>query len=187
VVEVPAVETLQSLLAARDGVELDINVALGVRVNGDVDDLAVFLVAFALNLGLEVLDPAVAEVLLLPANMLARQSTNGVVSILISVEGVLDLDTLRGHDLVDDRDTGLGDDGLSTLGCGFARTSTSKSVHELAPVVRLEVDAGDVGVVQGRCAADTTVVLAVSAVEDATCASSVGATATSTTECGALV
>jgi hypothetical protein len=72
VVEVAAVETLQSLLTAGDGVELDVDVALGVGVDGDVDDLAVLLVALALDFDLEVFDPAVAVSLLFSVGTLAR-------------------------------------------------------------------------------------------------------------------
>ena len=187
VVEVAAVETLESLLTARDRVELDVDVALGVGIDSNVYDLSVLLVALALDFCLEVFDPVAAEVLLFPVDMLAVTSTWNVVSILVGVKGVLDLDTLRRHDLVDNRNTGLGDDGLSALGRLLGWVATGQSVHQLAPIVSLEVDAGNVGVVQGRCAADATVVLAVGAVEDTTCASSVCATSTSTAESRALV
>jgi hypothetical protein len=65
-VEVAAVETLESLLAAGDGIELDEDVALAIGVDGDVDDLAVLLAALALDLYFELLDPSVAETLLFP-------------------------------------------------------------------------------------------------------------------------
>jgi hypothetical protein len=65
-VEVATVETLESLLAAGDGIKLDEDVALAVGVDGDVDDLAVLFAALALDLYFELLDPAVAEVLLFP-------------------------------------------------------------------------------------------------------------------------
>jgi hypothetical protein len=65
-VEAATVESLQSLLSARDRVELDVDVTLGVGVNGDVNDLAVLLVALNSDFALEVLDPAVAVSLLFP-------------------------------------------------------------------------------------------------------------------------
>jgi hypothetical protein len=65
-VKIATVETLESLLTAGDGVELYVDVALGVGIDGDVNDLAVFLIALGLNLNLQVLDPAVAKVLLFP-------------------------------------------------------------------------------------------------------------------------
>jgi hypothetical protein len=67
-VEAPTVETLESLLSARYRVKLDVDVALGIRVNGDMNDLAVLLVALDSNLAFEILDPAIAVSLLFPVN-----------------------------------------------------------------------------------------------------------------------
>jgi hypothetical protein len=66
VVEVATVETLKSLLTAGDRVELDENFALTVGVDGDMNNFAVLLVALSLDLRLQLLDPAVAPVLLFP-------------------------------------------------------------------------------------------------------------------------
>lgn len=67
VVEVATVESLESFLAARYGVKLDVDIALGVGVDCDVDNGAVLLGALRFYLSLQLLNPAVAEVLLLPA------------------------------------------------------------------------------------------------------------------------
>ena len=70
VVEVATVETLESLLATGDRVELNEDVALAVGVDSNVDDLAVLLVTLGLDLNLEILDPVVAPVALFPVVML---------------------------------------------------------------------------------------------------------------------
>jgi len=70
VVEVATVETLESLLTAGHGVELDEDVTLAVGVDSNVDDLAVLLVTLGLDLNLEILDPIVAPVALFPVAML---------------------------------------------------------------------------------------------------------------------
>jgi hypothetical protein len=68
VVEVTTVETLEGFLSARYRIELDIDVAFRVGIDGDVDNLAIFLVALDLNFALKVLDPAVSEGFLFPAH-----------------------------------------------------------------------------------------------------------------------
>jgi hypothetical protein len=65
-VEVATVETLKSLLTAGDRVELDEDLALTVGIDGDMNNFAVLLVALSPDLSLQVLDPAVAPVLLFP-------------------------------------------------------------------------------------------------------------------------
>jgi hypothetical protein len=71
VVERATVETLESLLATGDRVELDEDVALAVGVNSNVNDLAVLLIALSLDFELELLDPVVTPVALFPSNVLA--------------------------------------------------------------------------------------------------------------------
>lgn len=71
-VESTTVETLESLLTAGDGVELDEDVALAVGVDSNVNDLAVLLVTLGLDLVLELLVPVVTVVALLPGNVLAN-------------------------------------------------------------------------------------------------------------------
>lgn len=71
-VESTTVETLESLLATGDGVELDEDVALAVGVDSNVNDLAVLLVTLGLDLVLELLVPVVTVVALLPGNVLAN-------------------------------------------------------------------------------------------------------------------
>lgn len=65
-VEVATVEALKSFLAAGHGIKLDVNVAFGVGVDSDMNNLAVLLVAFALNLSLQVFDPVVTPSFLFP-------------------------------------------------------------------------------------------------------------------------
>jgi hypothetical protein len=52
-----AVESLNGLLAAADFVELDIYFALAVGVKGNVNDMAILLLTFCLDIILELLDP----------------------------------------------------------------------------------------------------------------------------------
>jgi hypothetical protein len=125
VIEVATVETLKSLLTTRDGVELDEDVAFAVGVNGDVNDLAVLLVALGLDLCLEVFDPVVTPVPLFPRIVLATLHTTRGKYILISIEGILDLDTLGSHGLIDDRSAGLADDRLGTLFGGLGIVAAS--------------------------------------------------------------
>lgn len=68
VVEAATVKTLQSFLTTRDRVKLDVNVAFSVRVDGDVNDLAILLVTLGPDFGLKVLDPAAAILALLPSS-----------------------------------------------------------------------------------------------------------------------
>jgi|TARA_R110002003_G_scaffold2062_4_gene23947 hypothetical protein len=58
---------LKGLLSSRDRVELDVDIALRVGVDGDMDNLSVLLVALVLDLSLEILGPGGAIVLQLPA------------------------------------------------------------------------------------------------------------------------
>jgi len=72
VVESTTVETLESLLTAGDGVELDEDVAVAVGIDSNVNDLAVLLVTLGLDLVLELLVPVVTVVTLFPGNVLAN-------------------------------------------------------------------------------------------------------------------
>jgi hypothetical protein len=185
-VEVATIETLQGLLATGDGVELDEDVALAVGVDGDVNDLAILLVALSPDLLLEILDPGVTPVLLFPNAVLARLYEERMGNILVSIESVLDLDALGSHRPVDDRSTRLADDSLGALG-RLGHIATGEVLHQPTAVEGLEIDPSDIGVVKSRGAAETTVVLAVGAVKNTTSTTSICTTATSSTEGRALV
>jgi hypothetical protein len=66
IVKAASVETLHGLLAALDVAELDVNVAIRVRVDCDVNDLSVLLRALALDIHLKVFGPVNAAILKLP-------------------------------------------------------------------------------------------------------------------------
>jgi hypothetical protein len=66
VVEAATVKTLHGFLTARDGVELDVDVAVGIVVHCNMDDFTILFVAFYFDLGLKILDPVVSPCLLLP-------------------------------------------------------------------------------------------------------------------------
>ena len=94
-VECPAVESLQGLLATADGVELDKDLAVGIGVDGDVNDFAVLLIALDFDLDLKLLGPVGAVLGQLPAQVLAQLfKKSGRSHLLISLEDVLDLDAL---------------------------------------------------------------------------------------------
>ena len=65
-VKVPTVKTLKGFLTTRHRIELDVNIAVGVRVNSDVNDFTILLVALGPDFGFEVFYPAVAPILLFP-------------------------------------------------------------------------------------------------------------------------
>jgi hypothetical protein len=69
--EVATVEALYRVLASLHLVKLEINVSFGVGLDGDVDDVAIFVLRFLANILLEFLDPVVS---LLPAIQLANIS-----------------------------------------------------------------------------------------------------------------
>lgn len=56
--KVPAVQTLDRILATRDLVELEVDIALGVGVDRDVDHVAVLGLGLFTHVVLELLDPA---------------------------------------------------------------------------------------------------------------------------------
>ena len=58
--EIPPVEALDGILAARYPLEFQVDVALGVRVERDVDDVAVFLFALGAYVVFEFFNPTVA-------------------------------------------------------------------------------------------------------------------------------
>lgn len=66
VIEVPAVQALKSLFAARDRIELDEDLTLTVGINSNVDNLAVLLLALGLDFNFEFFDPVVANDALFP-------------------------------------------------------------------------------------------------------------------------
>lgn len=68
VVEAATVESLESLLATSDSVEFGVDVAVSVRINSDVDNVAVLLVELSLDLDLKLLGPLVTKVLQLPVS-----------------------------------------------------------------------------------------------------------------------
>lgn len=70
-VEAATVKTLQSLFTSRDRVKLDIDVAFSIRVDSNVNDLAVLLVTLGSNFGFEVLDPTAAILALLSVSQSA--------------------------------------------------------------------------------------------------------------------
>lgn len=86
---------MEGFLAAGDRVELDVNVALAVGIDSNMENLAVLLVTLGLDLTFEILDPAVAEVLLFPKAVLAIShiANKAKGCLLVSVKCVLDLDT----------------------------------------------------------------------------------------------
>lgn len=58
--EESAVETLDGVFAALDLVEFEVDITLGVGIEGDVDDLAVFFGAFGADVVFELFDPGFA-------------------------------------------------------------------------------------------------------------------------------
>lgn len=70
-VEATTVKTLHSFLATGKRIELDVDVAIRVGVNSDVDNLAVLLVALGLHLDLQLFSPVGAKLLQLPGRKLA--------------------------------------------------------------------------------------------------------------------
>ena len=74
-VKVAAVESLDGVLSARHLVELEVNVALGVGVEGDVHDVAVLLGSFLPDFILELLGPVLAH--LPAAGLTSLRGQNG--------------------------------------------------------------------------------------------------------------
>jgi len=64
-----SVQTLHSLLAASDSVELDVDVALSVRVEREMHDVPVLLLALFADVVFELFDPVLAT---LPEDVLVR-------------------------------------------------------------------------------------------------------------------
>lgn len=186
VVEVPAVETLKGLLAARDGIEFDIDISIRVGINRDVDDLAVFLGALILDFFLELFSPALAEVLHFPRKVSTCMMLSKRGDLLIGVKGILNLDALRSHRLVDDRSAGFGH-WLRILLRGYVYLVAGKVHHKLVAINLLEVHTSHVSIVQSGGTTDTAVISAVGAVEDAARATSISTTSTSAAEGRALV
>lgn len=58
--EESAVETLDGVFAALDLVEFEVDITLGVGIEGDVDDLAVFFGALGADVVFELFDPGFA-------------------------------------------------------------------------------------------------------------------------------
>lgn len=88
---------MKGLLATVNFFELDIDVAIRVGIDGDVDDLAVLLVALSLNIFLELLGPVGTVFLQLTVNcvsMCETSRTTRVGYLLVRVKSVLNLDTL---------------------------------------------------------------------------------------------
>ena len=82
-VEVTAVETLKSLLAAGDRIELDVDVAFTVRVYCNVNNLAIFLVTLGLDVDLKFFDPVDTNVAQFPIAVLvalAHEEKRGTYS-----------------------------------------------------------------------------------------------------------
>jgi hypothetical protein len=67
--EVATVEAFDRVLASLHLVKLEINISFGVGLDGDVDDMAVFVLRLLANILLEFLDPVVS---LFPAIELAN-------------------------------------------------------------------------------------------------------------------
>lgn len=99
VVEAATVETLESFLTTRDRVELHVNVAFGVGVDSDVNDLAVLLVTLNLDFGLKIFDPVITPGFLFPVevsafmyrnwrNEVAYSSASKAFSILMHFEAI---------------------------------------------------------------------------------------------------
>lgn len=65
-VKAPSVKPLKGFLPAGDRLELHVDVSVAVGVYSDVDDLAILLVALALDLPLQPRDPIVAKLSQLP-------------------------------------------------------------------------------------------------------------------------
>ena len=72
--EKAAVKALDRIFAALNTVELQVNVALRVRIYRDVNNMAIFLFAFLANVVFQLLDPSFA---FLSVNM----SVSGLISI----------------------------------------------------------------------------------------------------------
>lgn len=66
VVEAATVETLKSLFAAADRVELDKDLALTVGIDSDVNYLAIFFFTLSLDFDLKLFNPVVANHALFP-------------------------------------------------------------------------------------------------------------------------
>jgi len=111
--------------------------------------------------------------------------------LLVRVKDVLDLDTLGSHGSGGGWSGSLasGGDrhGLTALPGVTGNVAARKCVHEPAAVIGLEVYSSDIRVVESRGTTNTTVILAMGAVEDTTSTASVSATTTSTAEGRALV
>lgn len=58
--KIPAVQTLDGILTARDLVEFEVDISLGVGIDGDVDDVTVFGLGLSTHVVFKLLDPVVA-------------------------------------------------------------------------------------------------------------------------------
>lgn len=67
--EESAVESLDSILASLDLVKLKVDVTLSIRIEGNMDNLAVFLVAFGADVVFKLFDPGFT---ILPIMLLVR-------------------------------------------------------------------------------------------------------------------
>ncbi len=57
--KVPPIETLDGIFASADTFEFEVNVAGSIWIEGDVDDMAVLLLAFGADIVFELFDPSV--------------------------------------------------------------------------------------------------------------------------------
>ena len=185
------VETFDGVFPSLDPIELEIDLALGVGIQGNVDDVSVLLLTLGSDVVLQLLDPGLA---LLPGEPLAGMPKRmGEGHILGWVEHVLEHDASAGHaDVrrsrfrlrIRPRHLKLL---VGAVGLRDRLVGSSELPHECVPAVVIEVDAGNVSVVQGASSSCTFVGIPPSgAVEGASCATGVCTASAETREGRAL-
>ena len=71
----PSIETLECILSALNFLELDVNVAFRVRIEGDMNHMTVFFFALGANVIFELLDPALT---LFPVYLVSLGALDGM-------------------------------------------------------------------------------------------------------------
>lgn len=166
-VKVAAVESLDGVLSARNLVELEVDVALGVGVEGDVHDAAVLLRSFLPDFVLELLGPVLAHLPVAGLASLPGSKPNERRYVLGGIKHVVKHHTATSHADVDGEwlRLSLGLENLSLRLAVAWLVSSCQLPHEGVSAVVVKVDTSDVGIVQRTGTSALLVVSAAGAVE----------------------
>lgn len=158
--KVSSIQSFDGIFASADTLELEVNIALGVGIERDVDDMAILLFAFSSDIVLEFFDPRFTFFPVGPLAIVVRDRNS--IYLLGRIEHVSEQDaSTRLADINRKRFRFFLGGNSNTFRVCLSRgfVGPGKFAHQCISTVIVEVHTRDVCIIQGTCTTGALVVV----------------------------